>query len=125
MHKFEMGDIMAKKEVTVTVKSQEENSSYKIKSIIEDGIIKYKENNGTLVKFDYSKKTLVRENDELKMDYVFRQNEKTEGTIRIKELNKVIKVPIETKKLERKNNNIEIEFYVSDNEFLYKIEEVL
>lgn len=116
---------MAKKDVIVTVKGQEENSSYKIKSIIEDDVIKYKEKNNTLVKFDYNKNTLFRENEELRMDYVFRRNEKTEGTIRVKELNQIIKVPIETKKIERKNNNIEISFIVSDNEFLYKIEEVL
>ena len=116
---------MAKKDVIITVKSQEENSSYKIKSIIEDDIIKYKEKNNTLVKFDYNKNTLVRENDELRMDYVFRRNEKTEGTIRVKDLNKIIKIPIETKTLKRKNNNIEIEFLVSEDLFLYKIEEVL
>ena len=116
---------MAKKDVIITIKSQEENSSYKIKSIIEEDVIKYKEKNNTLVRFDYNKNTLVRENDEMRMDYIFRRNEKTEGTIKVKELSKTITIPIETKKLKRKNYNIEIAFKVADNEFLYKIEEVL
>lgn len=115
---------MAKKDVIVTIKSQEENSSYKIKSIIEEDVIKYKEENNTLVRFDYSKNTLVRENSEMRMDYVFRRKEKTEGTIRIKKLDKILSVVIETKKLIRKNNDIEIVFKIADDEFLYRIEEV-
>ena len=87
---------MAKKYVLVTIKSQTEDASYKIKSIIEDDIIKYKEKNNTLVRYDYNKNTLVRENDEMRMDYVFRRKEKTEGTIRVKELNQTITVPIQT-----------------------------
>ena len=81
------------------------------------------ENNNTTVLYDYKKNSLVRKNEELRMDYLFDVNRKTEGTIEIKEIGKSIVLPIKTTKLERKNNNIEVEFEIDQKNFLYKIEE--
>ena len=46
------------------------------------------------------------------------------GTITIKEYNKDVYVSILTKKIERKNNDIEVQYSIEKQEFLYKIEEI-
>ena len=113
---------MPKLNIKVTVKSSEEDTNYEVPAIIQDEIIKYKEPNGTTVIYDYDKKSLFRENDELRMTYYF--NNAEEGIINVKEFNKEINIDIKTNKLERKNNNIEVEFIIENNTFLYKIEEI-
>ena len=58
------------------------------------------------------------------MEYVFNKENETEGTIFIKELNNNIKILINTNKLNRINNNIDIEYVIEDNIFNYRIEEI-
>ena len=113
---------MPKMKILVTIVNEEENISYETTSILQDNVLKYKENNNTMVFYDYEKNSLVRENAELRMDYSFDVSRKTEGSIEIKELGRKMSIPIETKKLERKNNDIEIKYQVEGMEFLYKIE---
>lgn len=113
---------MAKESIRVTIKSNENNNSIETKAIIQDNIIKYKEDNNTLVIFNYSSNELIRENSDLQMNYFFSKENPTTGTIFIKDLAKELKLEIKTKKLQRKNNNIEIKFLVEGNDFLYKIE---
>ena len=97
---------MPKINIKVSISDNTNNDSYEIKSIIQDEIIKYKEN------------------DNLRMEYVFNKENETEGTIFIKELNNNIKILINTNKLNRINNNIDIEYVIEDNIFNYRIEEI-
>lgn len=113
---------MSKESIKVTIKNSENNSSFKTNAIIQDNIIKYKEDNNTIVKFNYETNELIRENNELRMNYFFSNKTITTGTIFIKDLNKELELEIKTKKIQRKNNDIEIEFLVEENDFLYKIE---
>lgn len=115
---------MPKIKINVTIKNKEDNQKYDVTSIFQEDILKYKEKNSTKVIFDYKKNILVRENNELRMEYYFDSGKKTKGLIEIKELNKKIEVEIETKKIERKNNDIEILFRIENDDFLYKIEEI-
>ena len=119
-----MGDNMPKTKIKVTIHNEEENSDFETNAILHENMLKYKENQETTVLWNYDKNSLVRENDELRMNYVFDKNRKTEGIIHIKELEKEIRVPIITKKIERKNNDIEIEFEIDKKDFLYKVEEI-
>ena len=96
---------MPKINIKVSISDNTNNDSYEIKSIIQDEIIKYKEKDNTLVKYDLNKNILTRENDNLRMEYVFNKGNETEGTIFIKELNNNIKILINTNKLNRINNN--------------------
>ena len=61
--------------------TQEQASAYNDKIT---GAAKEKDN--TLVKYDLNKNILTRENDNLRMEYVFNKGNETEGTIFIKEL---------------------------------------
>lgn len=115
---------MPKINIKVTINNLEENTSYEVPAIITEEIIKYKEPNYTMVTYNFKDNSLFRENDELRMEYYFNSEKKTKGSINIKELNKKIDLEIKTKKIERKNNNIEIEFIIDSNIFLYKIEEI-
>lgn len=113
---------MSKESIKVTIKNSENNSSFETNAIIRDNIIKYKEDNNTIVKFNYDTNELTRENSELRMNYLFSNENPTTGTIFIKDLNKELELEIKTKRVQIKNNDIEIEFLVEENDFLYKIE---
>ena len=115
---------MPKIKIIVTIKNEEEDTSYNVNAILQDNILKYQENNHTMVIYNYENNSLVRENEELRMDYLFDVERKTEGTIQVKELGQSIKLKIKTNKLERKNNNIEVNFNIEGKNFLYKIEEL-
>ena len=119
-----MGDFMPKFSINVTIKNEEEDNTISTKAILQDSLLKYKENQETVVIYNYDKNSLVRENNDLRMDYLFDVDRNTEGCIFIKEIGQKIKVKIKTKKLVRKNNNIEIHFVVEGKDFLYKIEEI-
>ena len=115
---------MPKTKILVTIKNEEEDTSYEVPAILQDCIMKYKEPNNTTVLYDYEKNSLIRENEELRMDYLFDMHKQTEGSIEIKELGQTIKLIIKTKELESKNHNIEIKFSIENKDFLYKIEEI-
>lgn len=113
---------MPKLDVSIRVKNNDSNIEYNTTAIISDEVIKYKSKDNTTEIFDYSNYKLTRENDELRMDYIFDINKTTTGIVYVKELNRSVEVNIKTKKIERNNNDIEIEFIVEDNTIKYQIE---
>ena len=48
---------------------------------------------------------------------------KKQGTITIKENNQIIEIPIETKNIKRKGNDIRIEYQIEDEVFIYQVKE--
>ena len=113
---------MSKIKINITIKNPEINISKEVDAILQDEILKYKEEKDTSVKFSYKDNNLVRENNELRMEYLFLENKTTKGNIFIKELNKKINVDIKTKSIKRKSNDIEIVFNVENNKFVYRVE---
>lgn len=113
---------MPKLDVLIRVINNDSNLEYKTTAILTDEVIKYKSEDNTTEVFDYNNYKLTRENSELRMDYVFDLNNDTKGTVFVKELNRELEVNIKTKKLERNNTDIEIEFVVEDNTIKYQIE---
>ena len=116
---------MPKKDFSITIENDSNINHLNVKAIITENEIKYKESDDTITHFNYEKNILIRENKELKMTYRFSKNNKTEGTIEVKELQKEIKVLIDTKSIKRNNYNIEIVFEIEDNHFIYRIEELV
>ncbi len=121
---IEVGEVMPKIDLSITIENQNNKNHLQTKAIIIEDEIIYKEKDDTLTHFNYEKNSLVRENKDLIMNYTFIENQKTEGTIKVKEFNKKIKVFIETKEIKKENHDIEIEFIVEDNHFIYRIEEI-
>lgn len=115
---------MPKIKVKIYITTNKEETSYETTTILCDGILKYRETDDTLVIFDMEKRTLIRENKDLKMTYIFEKNKKTEGYIIVKEFNKKIYLFIETKQIKINEVNVFIEFEVEDNKFIYRIEEI-
>ena len=113
---------MSKIKINITIKNPEANISKEVDAILQDEILKYKEEKDTSVKFSYKDNILVRENNDLRMDYSFLEGKTTKGTILVKELNKNINVDIKTKNIKINENDIEIIFDVEENEFIYKVE---
>lgn len=113
---------MPKLDVLIRVINNDSNLEYKTTAILTDEVIKYKSEDKTTEVFDYNNYKLTRENSELRMDYVFDLNNDTKGTVFVKELNRELEINIRTKKIERNNTDIEIEFVVEDNTIKYQIE---
>lgn len=115
---------MPKININVSISNNEIEDSYKLVSIISNNIIKYKEKDNTKVLYNLDNNTLIRENDTLRMEYLFDNLKKTVGTIYLKDLKRTINIDIETKKIEKINNNINIEYKIDNDIFKYRIEEI-
>lgn len=113
---------MPKLDVLISVKSNDFNLEYKTTAILTEDIIKYKSEDNTTEMFDYTNNKLIRENSELRMNYIFDLNNETKGTVFVKDLNRELEVNIKTNKIERNKNDVEIEFVVEDNTIKYHIE---
>lgn len=117
---MEVGGFLSKIKIKVQIKNSTTNNKYEVDAILQDEIVKYKEEDNTKVIFNYKENKLIRENSELKMIYDFNNNT---GVITVKELERDLKVDINTKKIKKKENDIEIVFEIEE-EFKYRIEEI-
>lgn len=116
---------MPKIKIKTQINSNEEHQSYETNAILDGNTIKYKEKDNTTVLYNYKENHLRRENDKLRLSFLFINNKQTKGTIFIKDLNKELIILIDTKKIIKENNNIEIEYIVENNHYLYRIEEII
>lgn len=126
LQKFETGDNMSKINIHTVLKTQEKTYEYDVPAIFreDDEILIYKEQDEqrTTTSFNYRTKELIRENDSLKMNYIFNKEKNARGTIFIKELGRTFDLIIKTRKILRCEQNIEIDFFVEEQPFKYKIE---
>ena len=117
---------MAKIDIHVILKTPEQTYDYIVPAIYqkEEKTIVYKEKDEdkTLVKFNYSTKELYRENDSLIMTYKFNKNKNSTGTIYVKAMDRKLELTISTKSIQRDQNNIEIDYFVEKEKYKYKIE---
>ena len=116
---------MSKIKIKVTIKNNDEENIQEVNAILDENKIKYKEDKNTTVIWNEEENTLYRETNEIIIKYLFVKGKTTEGTVKLKEPPLEIKVPVHTKKLERKNHNIKVEFKVEENNMLYCIEEII
>ena len=117
---------MSKINIHTVLKTQEKTYEYTIPAIYKEDdktiIYKEKDEQRTTTTFNYTTKELIRENDSLRMHYIFNKDKNSQGTIFIKEFGRSLVLTIKTTKIIRRNNNIEIEFLVEGQPFNYKIE---
>lgn len=117
---------MAKINIHTILKTQEKTYEYNVPAIFKEDerIIIYKEQDEqrTTTTFNYRTKELIRENDSLRMHYLFNKDKNSRGTILIKEFGRSFDLIIKTTKILRRENNIEIEFFVEGQPFNYQIE---
>ncbi len=115
---------MPKINIKITLKTKEQTIENKYKAIFhpETNIIIYQEEDKTKTQFDLRNLRLRRENENLWMEYFFKEQEKTRGTIKVKKLKQDLQVNIQTKKIMQQNKNIEIEYQLEDEKYKYKLE---
>lgn len=65
----------------------------------EKQVIQYVENGNTKVILDIFNNRLIRENNEIYMNYLFDMDKTTDNEVLIKELNKIININIKTEKI--------------------------
>ena len=115
---------MPKINIKVHIQNEEEDRKEILVAILQENILKYKEKDRTTVTFNYDTNTLRRRNKDMELNYVFLENIKTEGIIQIKEIHQEMTIPIRTKKINRKGNDLEIYYEINHKPFLYQIEEI-
>lgn len=113
---------MPKCKIRVSILSEEEKNIEEVEAILDEENLKYKEEKGSIVVFNLKENKLVRDNKEFKMKYFFDEKQETDGIIEMKEMLKEIPIKIKTKKIERKDKDIKIDYYIEDNLFTYQIE---
>lgn len=117
---------MPKVKLKAVLKNSDKETIYNIFGTLneEKNTITYFEEDDlkTKVIFNYEEKRLTRENNNLLMIYSFDKNEKTIGSLKVKELNQIVNLQILTEKLNIKDYDLEVKFKVEEANFLYKIE---
>ena len=115
---------MPKLKTRIKIHSDEEKIEYEVNSIYneEQNKIIYKEPDETTTSFNYKNKSLIRENDELKMEYNFTTEKNSRGRILIKDLKQYIDVDIKTTNIKEIERNIVIEYEIENQKFKYIIE---
>ena len=112
---------MSKVKIKVSVNDdieKEYNAIYREK----EKLLTYKEEDNTLVKFNYKDNILIRENDSLFMQYKFVNKNTSKNKIFIKDLKQYLDITLFTKSILVKDNIINITYVIEDNLFNYKIE---
>ena len=119
-----MGDYVSKIKVKIQIKNNHGDNKFDTIAILQDEVIKYTEEDNTKVKYNYKNNELIRENNELLMKYSFNSDKITKGEILVKELDRNLDIEIKTKSIDRKDNDLKVEFSIEDEKFIYRIEEV-
>lgn len=112
---------MSKVKIKVSVNDdieKEYNAIYREK----EKLLTYKEEDNTLVKFNYKDNIIIRENDSLFMQYKFVNKKTSKNKIFIKDLKQYLDITLFTKSILVKDNIINITYVIEDNLFNYKIE---
>lgn len=112
---------MSKVKIKVSVNDdieKEYNAIYREK----EKLLTYKEEDNTLVKFNYKDNILIRENDSIFMQYKFVNKKTSKNKIFIKDLKQYLDITLFTKSILVKDNIINITYVIEDNLFNYKIE---
>lgn len=117
---------MSKINIHTILKTQEKTYEYDVPAIYKEDektiIYKEQDEQKTKTSFNYTTKELIRENESIKMHYIFNKNKNSRGTILVKELGRNLDLIIKTIRILRWDKNIEIEFLVEGQHFNYKIE---
>ena len=115
-----------KKHIKVTTITPEDNIKYEIDALYDarKNSISYVEKDelNTIVRFSYDTLELTRSNKDYEINYKFEEGNSTKGTIRVRTLPNDVITNIHTKKIERKDNDIKIEFTTEDHWVTYQIE---
>lgn len=116
---------MPKKKIKVWIQNDNQTQEEEVIALVQKDKIHYIAKDETKTTYHREKNVLIRQNNELEMEYLFIENQRTNGKLRIKEMNKYLEIPIYTKKIIQKKNSIEIIYIIEKEEYKYRIEEII
>ena len=108
---------MPKVRAKITIASKDQNNAYETIALLGKEKIIYQEPDT-----NYANNKLIRNNEELNMEYEFNLLEKTIGIIEVKSLKNYLNLNIITKEYIKERRNITLTFLVENEEINYKIE---
>ena len=122
LYYIKWGGITSKVKIKTTLIINNQKEEKELNGIIQDNIIKFIDKPYKTT-FNYNTNTLINESDETRLEITFNKN-KTISNYLLKKYNKEASFNIKTKKIERNNYNIDIEYIILDTkeEFNYRIE---
>lgn len=114
------------KKLKITLKTADNYIDNEISGIYDEDreVLKYFERDKTSVVLDLKNKTLIRNNNNIYLKYIFGLEKNTSNLLKVKGLNKELEIIIKTNKFNVTNNLIEIIYEIVDSkeQFIYKIE---
>ncbi len=113
---------MSKVKIKTTLVINDQQEEKELKGIIQDNVLKFI-NDPFKTTFNYNTNTLINESDETRLEITF-DIDKTTSNYLLKNYNKEASFNIVTKKINKDNYNIDIEYTMLDTneEFNYRIE---
>ena len=88
----------------------------------EENSIVYKEEDKTTSKIELTNQRLRRENEKIFMEYTFDEEKETKGIVTVKSLQKTLELNLKTRKIDKENQNIEINYVLENDEYKYKLD---
>ena len=67
---------------------------------------------------------IIRDNNKIRMKLKFDTTKEITGTIKIKETNQEVLIPIKTTKIQKNQHSLKIEYQIEEQKFLYQVEEI-
>ncbi len=114
---------MAKRSIKFTLETKDNTIANNVIGVFIDNSIKYKDGNVfVVIKNNNDEIIFTRENNEYKLELLFKNNSNTFGTYLLKEYNKLIELNIYTSVLKITDKYIEIEYELNDEKRYYKLE---
>ena len=122
LYYIKWGGITSKVKIKTTLIINNQKEEKELNGIIQDNIIKFIDKPYKTT-FNYDTNTLINESDETRLEITFNKN-KTISNYLLKKYNQEASFNIKTKKIERNNYNVDIEYIILDTkeEFNYRIE---
>ena len=116
---------MPKIKIRVSICNSQNKNEYETNGIIQDDILKYKEPNKTTVLYNYKEDILIRENKELKMNYILKKKQHDkQNFLFLKDLQKKLFLNLKVTRFKKQRYNLYAEFKIEEENFKYKIEVV-
>lgn len=115
---------MSKIKVKTTLITPSTKLTYEALGELKDNIITYHEQDEltTLVTYDLTKDSLTRDNKQLTLNYLFKENIVTPGKLNIKDMQKDLELITKTNHLLKKDHYLEVEFLVENKKYTYILE---
>ena len=114
-----------KTNIKVFIQNNEEKLSFKYPAIYikNKNIIKYQEKDKTNVTLDTKNNILIRENNNIYMEYIFKKNKISNNKLIIKDLNKELKLKLKTHEIINKDKLYKVKYEIIENNenFVYEV----